>query len=78
MEKDFIDKKEELADVLEEYLKTKNREALLTKIEKYKKDPDFMEKELFNNILNELTDYLDELSNKEIKQRILLIRSFID
>jgi hypothetical protein len=37
---------------------------------------EFKKIDLFNNILNELNHSLNELSRKELKQRILLVRSF--
>lgn len=37
---------------------------------------DFKKIDLFGNILNELNHSLKELSRKELKQRILLVRSF--
>lgn len=37
---------------------------------------EFKKIELFNNILNELNYSLKDLSRKELKQRILLVKSF--
>ena len=37
---------------------------------------EFKKIDLFNNILNELNHSLNELSRKELKQRVLLVKSF--
>lgn len=76
---DFIDKKEDFANLLESYLSDEGyRDELLDMISRLKADEDFKDIALFKNILNELEAYLDELSRKEIKQRILMIRSYMD
>ena len=76
---DFIDKKEELANIIEEYTKEPgNKEELLEYINNSLDDSDFKSKELFVSILNELNTYLDKLSNKELKQRVMMIRNYID
>jgi len=76
-EKDFIDKKEEFVKVLENYLINKNKEELFKNLEKFKNDPNFIDKELFKKIIEELHNYINELTDKEIKQRILLAKSYI-
>lgn len=76
---DFIDKKEKLADLIEEYISEDEKEEELTSyLEEIKSDDDFKDKELFQNIIGELENHLHELSRKELKQRVLLIRSFIE
>jgi histidyl-tRNA synthetase len=76
---DFIDKKEKLANLLEEYLSdVSKKEDLLNIVKEFKQDSDFAGKELFSNLFNELTNYLSELSSKELKQRILIIRSYME
>lgn len=76
---DFIDKKEKLADLIEAYIVDSEKEKeLLELIDDYKSDDDFLGKELFKNIFDEITKFLPELSAKELKQRILMIRSYID
>ena len=76
---DFIDKKQKLAKLIEKYLENKQNEPELLKyIQELKKDDNFKNKQLFTNIFEEITKYLPELSNKELKQRILMINGFID
>jgi len=76
---DFIDKKEKLADLIENYLLDSQKEKeLLSYINELSVDEDFIGKDLFKNIFDELVRYLPDLSNKELKQRVLLIRGFID
>lgn len=77
MDKEFVDKKEKFADLLEEYIKNKDKESLLSSIKEYEKDNDFMDKELFANIIKEIKNNLDDLSNQELKQRVLLVRSYL-
>lgn len=74
---DFVEKKEKLADLIEEYLKDNEKEAeLLTFVNELSNDYDFKDKELFLNIFDELQRFLPELSQKELKQRVLMIRGF--
>lgn len=74
---DFVEKKEKLADLIEEYLKDNEKEAeLLNFVNESSNDFDFKDKELFLNIFNELQKFLPELSQKELKQRVLMIRGF--
>ena len=76
---DFIDKKEKLADILEEYLQDDaKKEELLDYTNQLLQDEEFKDKELIKNICLEINEYLTELSNRELKQRVLLIRSYID
>jgi len=76
---DFISKKNKLADMLETYIENKDSEAdLVGYVQELIEDIDFKTKDLFNNLLNELKNYLPELSRKELKQRVLIIRSFIE
>ena len=75
---DLFDKKEKLADLIEEYTSDESKESQLTDyVRECYDDPDFKDIELFRNILGELDKYLRELSRKELKQRVLLIRSYI-
>ena len=76
---DFIEKKEKLTELLEQYNndnQTKNE--LINYVKELEQDSEFKDKELFISIFKDINTYLSELSSKEIKQRILLIRSFID
>ena len=76
---DFIEKKEKLTELLEQYNndnQTKNE--LINYVKELEQDSEFKDKELFISIFKDINTYLSELSSKEIKQRILLIRSFIE
>ena len=76
---DFIDKKEKLANLIEEYIEDSNKEALLIRyINELSNDFDFNQKDLFKNIFDEISKYLPELSHKELKQRVLMIRAFME
>lgn len=76
---DFIEKKEKLADLIEKYIENQeNKEELMQFIKELSENEDFKNKELFKNLFNELNQYLPELSRKELKQRVLLIRSYLD
>lgn len=76
---DFIDKKEELASLIEMYIENSENEAeLMRYVSELKEDLDFANKELFNNIFSEFEKYLPELSNKELKQRVLMIKGYME
>ena len=76
---DFIDKKEKLAILIEEYMNNTEKEAeLIRYINELSNDFDFNNKELFKNIFDEISKYLPGLSHKELKQRVLMIRAYID
>ena len=76
---DFVDKKEEFANMLESFAKEElSKEDLLTKVNQLKEDEDINNISLFENIFEEILNSIDDLSNKEIKQRALLIRSYIE
>lgn len=76
---DFVDKKENFADLIEAYMEDSFKEnELKSLINELKSDDDFKGKDLFENLFNELERYLSELSRKELKQRVLLIRSYIE
>lgn len=73
----FIDKKEKLANLIEEYILDESKENdLLYFIGELSMDSEFKSKDLFMNLFNELKIYLTSLSRKELKQRVLMIRSF--
>lgn len=76
---DFVDKKEKLADLLEQFLtNNENKDELISYSKELKQDADFKNKALFEGIFKDIELYLNELSRKELKQRILLIRSFME
>lgn len=74
---DIIDKKENLAQVIENYtVDESTKETLMSTISELNQDNEFKRVDLFSNILNELATSLNELSRRELKQRVLLIRSY--
>lgn len=76
---DFIDKKEDFADMLELYVAGQaSGEDILSRVNSLKQDEDFKGRPLFENIFNELQEYLEDLSRKELKQRVLMIRSYLE
>lgn len=76
---DFVDKKEAFADVVEQFIAGEvDKETLDSKISEYATDSDFIGKPLFENIFKELSFSSEELSRRELKQRVLMIRSYID
>lgn len=76
---DFIDKKEKIADLIEEYISNgENAPELVEYCTQMVVDGDFKNKDLFQSMLPEIVKYLPELSRKELKQRVLLIRTFMD
>ena len=76
---DFIEKKEKLAKLIESYIENIEVEAeLMSYINELSNDFEFREKELFVNICNELQKFLPELSRKELKQRVLMIRRYLE
>ena len=76
---DFVDKKEDFANLLEQFNANEvSQEDVLSRVKEFSQDEDFKEKPLFENIFNELQEYIQDLSRKEIKQRILLIRSYLE
>lgn len=76
---DFIDKKEKLANLIESYIENQNQaNELLSYINELSNDREFKDRELFRNIFTEFIRYLPELSRKELKQRVLMIRGFLE
>jgi len=74
---DIIDKKEMLAEALESFVADESKkDDLMRVVSELGSDIEFKQFDLFSSILGELSTSLDELSRKELKQRILLIRSF--
>lgn len=78
---DFIDKKDKLADLVENYAREKtpeNLNLLFDLIDELKFDDDFKSRELFTKLFDELKRFSEELSSRELKQRSLIIRSYLD
>lgn len=79
VKQDFIDKKENLADLIEGYMVDNQKEKeLLEMVSELSSDDEFKNKDLFKGIFVDIIKYLSELSRKELKQRVLMIRSYID
>ncbi len=76
---DFVDKKEKIADLIEEYISNDDKGAeLIAYCIDMSIDDDFKGKDLFQSLLPELIKYLPELSRKELKQRVSMIRTFME
>ena len=76
---DFIDKKEKLADLIEKYIENNSaKDELKTYVLELEKDPEFKDKQLFRSVFADVKTYLEQLSRKELKQRVMIIRSFLD
>ncbi|MCA9486830.1 MAG: hypothetical protein H6500_00825 [Candidatus Woesearchaeota archaeon] len=74
---EFKEKQEQFAELLENYLQDKEKKReLLNFVEKHEHDENFLSKELFLNIFAEIREVLSEMSDKEIKQRILMVKSY--
>ena len=74
----MIKKNQELlANAIENYITNpETRPDLETLVEELNENSEFKSIELFSNILTELREALADLSRKELKQRILIIRSY--
>jgi len=76
---DFIDKKERIADLIEEYISNEGSgQELIDYCVQMSIDFDFKNKELFQNLLPEIIKYLPQLSRKDLKQRVSMIRTFME
>ncbi len=76
---DFIDKKEQLADLIENYIQDKEKKGeLLSYINELSNEKEFSSRQLFSTIFLELNSHLEELKTKDLKQRMMMIRSFIE
>ncbi|MFT4244833.1 MAG: hypothetical protein ACMXYB_05260 [Candidatus Woesearchaeota archaeon] len=76
--KDFIGKKEEVIKCFNSYIiKEIDTREFIDKIKYFLQDHDLIQIDLFKNIFNEIIEYRNELSLKDIKQRKLMIESFI-
>jgi len=66
-----------LAKAIENYINNpETRPELEIIVEQLNENSEFKSIELFSNILTELREALADLSRKELKQRILIIRSY--
>jgi ATP adenylyltransferase/5',5'''-P-1,P-4-tetraphosphate phosphorylase II len=76
---DFVEKKEKLCELMEAYVEDPQRQPeLLYFVKMLQEDRQFKDKDLFQNVFKELNQYLSDLSRRDIKQRILMIRSYFD
>jgi predicted transcriptional regulator len=74
---DFKKKKNKLIELIEKYIENKDFEKeLLEYVNELKNDYDFGTKELFKKIFEEIEKYLPDLTRKELKQRILMIKDY--
>ena len=75
---DFVEKKDEIAQIIEKYASQEvSKDELISKINELSNDLDFKDKDLFKTIFTELVEYVDELSSKELRLRALMIRSYM-
>ncbi|MFW6285874.1 MAG: hypothetical protein ACOC16_01760 [Nanoarchaeota archaeon] len=75
---DFIDKKEKFADLIEAFIENQDAQIeLLNYVKLLEKDEDFKDKDLFLKIFDDIKTLLQDLSKRELKQRVLLIRSYL-
>lgn len=78
MEQDFISKKQEVTRAFDNYINQEiSREEFISTISKYLQDPILSQVELFKKTIEEIIQYCDELSLKDIKQRKLMLESYI-
>lgn len=78
---DFVDKKDRLAELVETYVRDKNDEnyqSLISFIDELSSDEDFNSKELFTKLFDELKRFSSDLTSRELKQRALMIKTYMD
>lgn len=75
---DFIEKKQQIVDTFNQYIMQEiSKEEFIQKVSEFSKDVELGQIQLFNSIFQEILTSIDELTLKEIKQRKLMIESFI-
>lgn len=75
----FIEEKEKLADTIEAVARgEESKENLFSLIEELKQEDSFKDKKLFTDTFNTLENHFEEFSRRELKQRALMIRSYIE
>lgn len=68
---------EQLIKILEKFVNNEiNKEELLQNLNLIKKDESLLKEELIKQILEELENSIDEITRKEIKQRILMLKTY--
>ena len=75
---DFISKKQELIKVFTDYINQDlSQEDFINSISILLQDPIINQVELFKKTVEEIIEYHEELSLKDIKQRKLMLESYI-
>ena len=75
---DSITKKSEVVNAFDNYITQEiSREEFVSLIEKFANEEVLKGIELFQTIFKEISNYSEDLSIKEIKQRKLMIESFM-
>lgn len=75
---DFIDKKQKVAESFNLLITEEiSREEFLEKVKEFSKDSELCSIKLFESIFQELLTNFDELSRKDLKQRKLMVESFL-
>lgn len=75
---DFISKKQKIVEIFTFYISQEiSQDDFIQQISNIVKDNEIMQIDLFKSILNEVIEFGHELSLKEIKQRKLMIESYI-
>lgn len=78
MEEDFVSKKQNVIVTFDDYISQEiSKEEFLDKISGFLQDHLLIEIELFQKTLEEILTYHEELSLKDIKQRKLMLQSYI-
>lgn len=75
---DLISKKEKIIELFDSYvMQTIQIDDFVQQISQFAQDSELQQIDLFKSILNEIVEYGHELSKKEIKQRKLMIESYL-
>lgn len=75
---DIVDKKQSIIQTFDLYIQSHlTKQEFLEKIQEFSKDLEIVNIDLFKSIINEILQIFDELSVKELKQRKLMIESFL-
>ena len=75
---DLISKKKKIIELFDGYIiETIQIDDFVQQISQFAQDNELQQIDLFKSILNEIVEYGHELSKKEIKQRKLMIESYL-
>lgn len=70
-------KKNNLINILENHINQEStKEEVISFINSIKNDQDLLNEELIKQIINEFLTSFEELSRKDIKQRILMLKTY--